>query len=158
MGRWHVGRRKLSKGGEGMREIKFRGRVFETGQWLYGSLIQFKYKHAMIYDQEKDHEESVEENTIGQFTGLHDKNGVEIYEGDLIRELGLNKTWTLSRRDEFSNRNHIVMWDEENLQWCGNLYEQSALEIYEMDTRPLEFLCKKYTIEVIGNIHEEELK
>ena len=154
-----------------MREIKFRGKQLENiretdktyasekGTWRYGT---YKYIHK-FYDGVNAYmicdiygrEVMCDKETIGQFTGLHDKNGVEIYEGDLIRELGLNKTWTLSRRDEFSNRNHIVMWDEEELQWCGNLYEQSALEIYEMDTRPLEFLCKKYTIEVIGNIHEE---
>lgn len=162
-----------------MRTIKFRGkavleeddnveltdRIVKHGDWVHGNLVFTDgtpyIVHWELVGVDVDYTVLhywIPVDCVGQFTGLHDKNGVEIYEGDLIRELGLKETWTLSRRDEFSNRNHIVMWDEEELQWCGNLYEQSVLEIYEMDTRPLEFLCKKYTIEVIGNIHEEVSK
>jgi uncharacterized phage protein (TIGR01671 family) len=125
-----------------MREIKFRGKDIDRNQWRYGSLVRVAENDGTLLDyivDEQNQQWIVFPETVGQYIGLKDKNGKEIYESDvLIGSYGLKiVTPTVVK---FGHGAFIV--DSNNPD--GYLYLADIIE------------SLSWEVEVIGNIYEME--
>lgn len=84
-----------------MREIVFRGKRMDNGEWVYGDLTHSIYKLGDIrvsFGNTEIAMNQVDPSTVGQFTGLHDKNDEKIFEGDIVSTLS-GKTFEIKFAD-----------------------------------------------------------
>lgn len=119
-----------------MRTIKFRGKDIKTGEWLYVDLRNKESVTEAFIATIHRCNVKIKPETIGQFTGLTDKNGNEIYEGDIVQ----------------SKLKRLRIYDE-ILQICFANSEYCGKDKYGSSTS-LSLLEDYHTLEVIGNIHD----
>ena len=92
-----------------MRQIKFRGKRLDNDEWVYGDLIHIDDSDIGIVT-DYDHWQGcrVDPETVGQFTGLLDKNQKPIYEGDIVMQRGYSGVEAMVVR--FEQGAFIVGW------------------------------------------------
>ena len=119
-----------------MREILFRGKqIYDDGEWIIGHYACRYGTHYIYFPKTNpysfDHEFIIPE-TVGQYTGLTDKNGTKVFEGDIVK---------VSYTGGFEIG--TISWSNLNFRFCFNTPEGFSYGFNVSD----EF-------EVIGNIHD----
>lgn len=131
-----------------MREIKFRGKRLDAKGWAVGHLVKMWGAWHIIDWNDENTAYAVDPATVGQYTGLKDKNGKEIYEGDITLTQGQNCRFI--QVVEFHNTRETcgrgwVGVNHKKVDNFGHDYPvQGGFSYFEMP-------C---SCEIIGNIHD----
>lgn len=124
-----------------MKTIKFKGKSLEDGEWNYGDLShvadQTLVKNNPCRDKRPVFTFAVAPDTVGQYTGFLDKDGKEVYEGDILR---------------YNNSTFAVEWSED----LGAFTLRPIREKGKCDDIPLGVILKYIRFIIIGNIHDKQ--
>jgi len=131
-----------------MREILFRGKRIDNGEWVQGYAYQIWESVYILWGMTNGVPNMIEviPETVGQYTGLTDKNGTKIFEGDIVK----GRHWT-QRLDGGPDTFH---------EWRVDWSEKSGLIVFkDSPTSTARLSIHDFLdfdeVEVIGNIHEQ---
>ena len=138
-----------------MREIEFRAKSKEKNEWVYGYLVKGETENCYICKNLGHAFVWVDEATIGQYTGLKDKNGTKIFEGDIIKIHFTYQTLsgeTLGVYEDDKEAKGVVSLTPLGFYIDTKDEYQNYIWEYLSDLSLLEY---PEQIEVIGNIYDE---
>ena len=139
-----------------MREIIFRGKRFDNGEWATGFLLPFPDDVALMYERDLDDKEvvgttsvDVDQKTVGEYTGILDKDGNRIFEGDIVECVSWNEYFsdpTTGKVMEPFRRKMEVVFMAGGFKLVEHLPQPCKDNVWNM--------IVEGDLTVIGNIHD----
>ena len=145
-----------------MRTIKFKAKTLMVGEWIVGDLVCANGKTFIKNEDEPDKVfpicKKVNPDTVCQFTGLLDKNGKEIYEGDVLRSDSY--PFSSIQDNEIDNYYEIIGWSDEAASFCMVAAKNPKSSVRGVSDGIADGISqeKMQDFEVIGNVHDLEWK
>lgn len=121
------------------REILFRGKRADNGEWVEGDLWDVIDNDFCIISHGKNYD--IIPETVGEYTGLTDKNGTKIFEGDILQD------YLFTGKVVYNNV--IAAFIVEINDSTENWYHWSPLNKGDIDRKP-----QLQNTEIVGNIHD----